>query len=44
MIIYKLIDILIGVKVSKEIEKKGLDIAIHGEENEPLNDKIVNII
>ncbi len=31
LILYKLIDLTVG---SKEIEIKGLDIAIHGEENE----------
>lgn len=41
LILYKLIDLTIGVKVSEEIEKKGLDIAIHGEENDPINEKIV---
>jgi len=35
LLLLKLIDITIGVKVSEEIEKKGLDIAIHGEEYDP---------
>ena len=31
LIILKIIDIVIGLRVSKEIEQEGLDLALHGE-------------
>ncbi len=31
LILYKLVDLIIGLRVSKEVEREGLDIAEHGE-------------
>jgi Amt family ammonium transporter len=31
LIILKVLDVLIGLRVSKEIEREGLDLALHGE-------------
>jgi Amt family ammonium transporter len=31
LIILKIIDIMLGLRVSEEIEREGLDLALHGE-------------
>jgi ammonium transporter, Amt family len=31
LIILKLIDLVIGLRVSEEVERDGLDLALHGE-------------
>jgi Amt family ammonium transporter len=31
LILLKIIDLIIGLRVSKEIEQEGLDLALHGE-------------
>ena len=31
LIILKVIDVIIGLRVTKEIEREGLDLALHGE-------------
>jgi Amt family ammonium transporter len=31
LIILKIVDIMIGLRVSEEIEREGLDLALHGE-------------
>jgi Amt family ammonium transporter len=31
LIILKIIDMVIGLRVSEEIEREGLDLALHGE-------------
>jgi len=31
LIILKLVDIFIGLRVSDEVEREGLDLALHGE-------------
>ena len=31
LIILKLIDMLIGLRVTREVEQEGLDLALHGE-------------
>jgi Amt family ammonium transporter len=31
LIILKIVDVLIGLRVSDEVEREGLDLALHGE-------------
>ena len=31
LIILKIIDVVIGLRVSEEVEREGLDLALHGE-------------
>ena len=31
LIILKIVDIFIGLRVSEEVEREGLDLALHGE-------------
>ena len=31
LIILKIIDVIIGLRVTEEVEREGLDIALHGE-------------
>jgi Amt family ammonium transporter len=31
LIILKLVDLVIGLRVSEEVERDGLDLALHGE-------------
>ncbi len=31
LILYKIVDVIIGLRVSPEVEREGLDIAVHGE-------------